>query len=315
MQVAALEILLRWTGHPPFRRAPYRNEPRLLDPDEALGWRNKPGRYVYPGYVAGAPPVRITIWGDGARATRAAQEKAGDVWLLLGDSWTFGSAISDEETYAWKVQERFPRVDVRNHGTRAFGTIQCVLMLERMLRNGLRPRGIVYAFFEHHQDRNVLTPEWREALDRGATLGTVAVPYASLAVDGGLKIHPPEEDAPWALRERSALVHFLEMRRREWTMSGRATARARVTELALSRLHDLAKRAGADLVVIDLGSSDEVLARYSAVLRREGLGMLDCRVPNLGDPGTLVPVDGHPSGATHSRFADCLARELEARIR
>lgn len=310
-QLVGLEALVRIAGDPPFRAAPYRGEPRLLEPDGSLGWRNKPGRYVYPGYTPGSPPIRILVWKDGARATRPTEDGGGDVLLLLGDSWTFGSAISDEETYAWKLQRMFPRLDVRNYGTRAFGTMQCMLLLERLLQSGLRPRWVVYGFFEHHQDRNVLTPEWREALDRGARLGTVAVPYASVGADGDLLLHAPEEDRPWPLREHSALVHFLERRYRAWEMAGRAADRRRVTDLVLSRLHRLSQSAGASFLAIDLASSDEVLDHYSAALYLAGSQMLDCRVPTLGDSGSIVAVDGHPNGATHSKFAGCLARGLE----
>ena len=53
--------------------------------------------------------------------------------MVLGCSFVQGWALSDEETFAWKLQERFVRARVLNFGTAGYGTTQSLLALERYL--------------------------------------------------------------------------------------------------------------------------------------------------------------------------------------
>ena len=88
-------------------------EPTMNEPDPVLGWRPRSGKYEYPGYVAGEPSIRLTFLEDGRRLSESPEltgqrgalaSGARPVILLLGGSYTLGWAISDEETYAWKLQ-------------------------------------------------------------------------------------------------------------------------------------------------------------------------------------------------------------------
>src|SRR5262249_26125678 len=68
-------------------------EPVLVEPEPVLGWGNRPGRYVCPGYSSDVESIAVTIWPDGRRATRAhAEGGARDGVVLLGDSLTMGWA-------------------------------------------------------------------------------------------------------------------------------------------------------------------------------------------------------------------------------
>src|SRR5262249_20828385 len=102
---AAVEGYLRATGYRPWRQLRDNTfEPILHDPDTELGWVLRPGHWRYGPYAPGGPRVEVTISSDRARRTQddgdplpAPRRRV----LLLGCSFTFGWAVSDDETWAW----------------------------------------------------------------------------------------------------------------------------------------------------------------------------------------------------------------------
>ena len=126
------------------------DEPTVHEPHPVLGWRARPGDHRIPPYSEGAPEIRFRIGPAGQRATSAAGEFAGkrDTVLFVGGSYTQGWAISDDETFAWKLQGRFRNAELINYGTSAYGTHQAALSLEgHLARDPRPPRGVVYGLF------------------------------------------------------------------------------------------------------------------------------------------------------------------------
>src|SRR4051812_5489250 len=76
--------------------------PQIFDADAELGWRLRPGSYR-----TFAGDKTVTILRDGSRATGSPEKPAPDL-ALLGCSYTLGWGLSDDETFAWKLHERFP---------------------------------------------------------------------------------------------------------------------------------------------------------------------------------------------------------------
>jgi hypothetical protein len=52
---------------------------------------------------------------------------------IFGCSLTFGMGLSDNETYAWKIQEHFKNYTVFNYGCPGYSLYQMLLLLERTL--------------------------------------------------------------------------------------------------------------------------------------------------------------------------------------
>ena len=77
----------------------------MHEPDPDLGWRSKEGRYVF-----GTSPIRHHILARSHARDRPAPVRADAAVVVLGCSFVEGWALSDEETFAWKLQERFARV-------------------------------------------------------------------------------------------------------------------------------------------------------------------------------------------------------------
>ena len=136
------EVVLRLNGFKPWVYAGSSDEPVMYGRDSVLGWRNRPGDYVMPPFAPGGSSIDVTYLADGRRATGPDDGRSGDDGdlIIVGGSYTQGWAISDRETYAWKLQLRYPKLRVRNHGTGGFGTYQSLLVLEEaVLLKGLQP--------------------------------------------------------------------------------------------------------------------------------------------------------------------------------
>jgi len=170
-------------------------------PDVVLGWTLVPGHYQMPAYVPGGARATVTIWDDRTRATSKVRKPRDTQVLLLGCSFTYGWAISDDETYAWKLQERLPEVEILDAATSAYGTYQSLLRLERHLAGAARPPAVVvYGLFGEHATRNVGDPRWIRVLSQMPDRGEVAVPYCQLDDRGDLACIEP------ALRDTLASV-------------------------------------------------------------------------------------------------------------
>ena len=208
------EIALRSSGHKPWKEFDgHLDMPRMHEPDPDLGWRSKEGRYVF-----GTTPIHMTFWPDHTRATAAAPVRADAAVVVLGCSFVQGWALSDEETFAWKLQERFARARVLNFGTAGYGTTQSLLALERYLEERKRTHGaaaakgpliVVYGFSDFHASRSIAEASWLKTLAQGSR-GQGATPYATLGGDGELQLHPPKTYPAWWLHRRLATVATLE---------------------------------------------------------------------------------------------------------
>src|SRR5947207_8726652 len=115
-------------------------------PDPVLGWRPIPGRYDREPYVPGGRAIHVTFRPDGARDSGGDHRAGKPDVLLVGCSFTMGAAVSDDETWAARLQELRPDVEIVNRGLGGYGTFQSLLLLEQLLaREGpSRPRRVLY---------------------------------------------------------------------------------------------------------------------------------------------------------------------------
>jgi lysophospholipase L1-like esterase len=75
--------------------------------------------------------------------------------VVLGDSFTFGLGVTDEETYCQRLEAALGDTEVINLGANGYGTDQQFLM---WLRHGVEfaPDLVILAFYLPNMDRNVL---------------------------------------------------------------------------------------------------------------------------------------------------------------
>jgi hypothetical protein len=115
LMLIGAEILLRVSGAKPWPILSA-SEPTLFEWDPVLGWKSKPGEFRHEPYSPQGHEIHYTILSDGSRATSANQEIDSYDLVFLGCSFTEGLAVSDEGTFAWKLQAKFPSLRIGNFG-------------------------------------------------------------------------------------------------------------------------------------------------------------------------------------------------------
>lgn len=308
------EILVRIVGNHPVLVEPRRHpgEPTTNLPDPVLGWRAKPGNYRYPGYTPEAPPITLTIWPDGARATGPRLVPRDRRVVLIGDSFTQGWAVSDDETFGWKLQARLPAVEIVNLGTPGYNGVQALLRLEEHLNH--RPQApdvVVYGLNDDQERRNVAEATWLGVLAISPNREMIRLPYALLASDGRLVLHPPEGFPLWPLREHFALVALLENATFKLATRGRPAQQRAVTERLLERMDRVVATRGGRFLVALLAGPLELATHYADYTRSAGLAFVDCRLHGGAYGEFIVAGEGHPNGRAHTLWSECLGRALD----
>ena len=311
---AGSEILLRASGHGSWRPLPIDPaQPVIYQPDSTLGWRHKEGEYRFPPFSPLGRTVRMRLGPDGGRSTGAGPGAGDGTMVIVGGSFTEGFAISDHETFAWKLQQRFPSVRVKNYGHGGYGTYQSLLMLERVLSQRPTPVMALYGLYEGHEIRNVATADWLRMLAMMLRRHTsISIPYATLRDDGVIVRHRPAPYPIWPLREYSAAVTFLQHGYARWVARRRTSQRAAVTEQLLLEMKSECEASGTDLVVLFLFMNPRNRARYSELLRSHDVAFADCARPLL--PAFQVPGDGHPNERLNAVWANCIAKVIGPRL-
>ena len=130
---------------------------RLLMFDPEIGAVANPSahaRRIYPA-VADRKTFAFDIYTDdrGARVDEPGLRSPERVdVLVVGDSFTWGYALANEQTYA-RLLSRELEASVSNFAMAAYGTTQSLQLLRR---NGdLSPKLVVYGIIAHHFERNV----------------------------------------------------------------------------------------------------------------------------------------------------------------
>ncbi|MGQ3299426.1 hypothetical protein [Reyranella sp.] len=129
----------------------------LLVFDPEIGGRANPdshARRIYPA-VRDRQTFAFDIYTDdrGARVDGPGRKSPEQVDILVvGDSFSWGYALANEETYARHLARDLD-TSVSNFAMAAYGTTQSVQMLRR--NADLSPKLIVYGIIAHHLERNV----------------------------------------------------------------------------------------------------------------------------------------------------------------
>jgi lysophospholipase L1-like esterase len=133
-------LRLFWTGYY------LKNPGGYARPSATLGWENKPSVTVDYGEPEFSTLVRHNAFGF--RSPEIPLEKPDGVCrvLVLGDSFTYGVGVENEETFVARIEELDPRLQVINAGVNGYGTAQELLTLtEKGLE--FEPDLVIVAFF------------------------------------------------------------------------------------------------------------------------------------------------------------------------
>lgn len=273
-------------------------------PDPELGWTNREG--VYDIAAPDRPPLHYTNWTGGRRATAESPAPAGDVrprWIVVGDSYAYGSGLGDADTFAWRVQRNHPELQVSNYGTPGYGAYQSYLSLYRALDNGAPGATVFYLFNGVHESRNVADPSWIRVAHPPAN--GVFFPYAEL-YNGALEDRRSSGDVIWSLSRTLRTVALAEQyyeTAKAWT---RVRNRRAVTQAILTRMQHAVELAGAKFTVILFDFQPQDRQAYREFLSSRGIAFLDCGRPELGGQSYRQP-DGRPNASLNELLAEWIA--------
>jgi hypothetical protein len=211
--------------------------------DATLGWRMKP-LYTAPGIRHDEAGFR------GVHALSGLPRRASI--LAIGDSFTYGLGVRDEETYG-ALLERAAGVEVINAGVNGYGIDQALLMWEEKGKK-LNPQVVVLGYFVDDFYRNGLSvrdgPKPRFVFDAATGRHDLLTPSQSLqqAIDA-------ETGSPvrWRLASAVGMARRKLGDRLGWVEEDRLMPLARTSRFLLARLNESVTAAGARLVVVFIG--------------------------------------------------------------
>ena len=119
------------------------------------GWALKPNLRDVP--VPGGKLLNSNSKGVRGRREHAGEKAPGTTRILvLGDSFTFGEDVGDDETYSHHLEQLLPGTEVINLGVHGYGHDQMLIYLrEEGIR--YRPDIVILGFLTGDMERNVLS--------------------------------------------------------------------------------------------------------------------------------------------------------------
>ncbi|MBQ7502434.1 hypothetical protein IJT93_06935 [bacterium] len=92
--------------------------------------------------------IQVTCWPNLMRRCRRDPDKKTDINVALIDaSWTFGTGVADENTFIYKLNERYPNVTFDNYGIGGFGPAQSLELLKHHVLKQKKYNLIVYDLY------------------------------------------------------------------------------------------------------------------------------------------------------------------------
>ena len=217
--------------------------------DPRRGWALKPN-------VKEARDADGTVVTSNSRGLRSKKEIAldkppgGQRLLLLGDSFTFGAQVDDDETFATGIETRLPGIEVLNLGVHGYGHDQMLLYLRD---EGVKysPDVVLIGFVGDDMLRNLL--EFRDFAKPRFTLEN------DLLIPHGVPVPSPDE----VLRDeplRSKLLDLVSILRAQaaWKSGANLNAAHEITTALLDAIAQTAQDAGATPVFAYFPTAREV---------------------------------------------------------
>lgn len=242
--------------------------------DDRYGYVQVPnavGQELIRGFTA-----TYTVDADGHRTMPSPASPRGTV-VFLGDSFTFGFAVEDDQTYPYVLAtEHWADLRIINAGVDGWGLTQCYLALTDMLARPPLPNAVILSIIPHDLRRSHL----RSPLVRGQRRRLEFIDGVFVSRD---LYDRRVRETPELLEEEARL------------------ARATIGAMAAAT-----REKGVAFGVILLDNDDGFPPDLIYALGRDGVATLD--LTRLGQ--TNFPYDMHPDPAGHRTIAAAIASSL-----
>jgi len=305
-----LELGLRLLGHAPFSPTLNRNL-KFIEADSLKGWIHVPGNYQFVVNHWG-DTMNFTINKERNRITKTnpMSDKSEKI-LLIGGSFIMGMGLNDEQTLGWKLQQKFPDIDIKNLGVGAYGTYQSLLVLKEQLKQSKKPKAIIYGLISHHRFRNIAQSDWlfSLAINEKRSNTEIILPY--VAVGANEKLIGKNENVrlpkvPFA--EKLAIGFVIQRAIHKIKRFGRADAADKVLELLLLEMQRLCKEANIPFYVNVLYSEKPFMLKLVSFFEQNDMAYIDCNVP-LNETN-IFRNDGHPKEIVNEEWAKRTSKRM-----
>lgn len=282
----------------------------FLKPDSLKGWVHIPGEYELP----------INKWGDTMNfvidskrervtKTRPIPEAAEEI-LLIGGSFTMGMGLDDDQTFAWKLQQEFPSVDIRNLGVGAYGTYQSLLVLREELMKSKKPKAVIYGFISHHRFRNVAQSDWLHSMGlvRKKPESDVELPFVFLEDNETLTPGKPFNLIQVPFSENLATSFMLQRAINKLSEREKMQKSGLVLELLLLEMQKLCEEHEVQFYVNVLYSENSLMSKMRSFFAQNNIEYIDCNIPLNGD--NTFKDDGHPKEVIQDEWTKRISQRL-----
>lgn len=265
------------------------SKPRLLfRPDPVLGWSLTPGHAVRVAFRDG---VVQRIGADGWRQVPGHSAATGPRLAVYGCSFTYGTGLSDEETYVARLQAALPEIRLLNRGIGGQGTVQNLLQFRRDIAAGAVDAAI-FAIISDHRFRNIPHPSrMRQYLSlEWSSLGVEHVPVLRRGGAGRPRIVYLPIWQP--VIARGGFEAFLPD---DWM----------ITDATLAALDMIREEAAAHQIPVGFALLDALAPAFNTAVRARCESCVDISVP-MDAAHTHRPHDRHPNAHANVLYAERL---------
>jgi len=268
-------------------------------------------------------PFRGKLVNSNSKGIRGTQEFA---WekpagvtriVVLGDSFTFGEEVGDDETYSHHLQALLPNSEVLNLGVHGYAHDQMLLYLKE---EGLKyhPDIVILGFMPDDMERNILS-------FRDYAKPHFAVREGRLELTTGPVPRPEEMLSAEKWRSKFGDLLVMARSRYEWRSGKTAAIRKELSAAILDEMKSAAEAAGARPAFAYLPVYGEIPRTDEGMTSRERAFFTYCKERGIASlyvqpafrakarAGAKFKTTGHWGPLEHMTAAEGLAAELAAK--
>jgi len=306
-----LELFIRFVlGDNPRNELDFdlKDQPISFIEDKILGWKPKPGEYIFKPWGESGRTTKLTNLDDGERLT-GHKNKENKI-VFIGGSLTQGWAVDDSSTFSWLLQKKFKNYKVKNYGVGGYGGVQSFLKLKNIFENQKNIKFVIYGFIPHHEVRNIASGSWIYLLNKGSrgTEGKLSLPYASIKKQK-LVIYKPKKYLKLPLGNNSALIAKIEKKILKLTSFRRSLQETKISKAIILSMKEITEENGSKFILLILNKiPEEKLVKYKKFFEEKSIEHINCYFPE-GDE-YRVEGEGHPNLIGHKFVSDCIYSQL-----
>ncbi len=289
-----------------------KNQPIPFVEDKEMGWKPKPGEYLFAPWSEEGKTTKLTILNDGSRLNDHEDYKKKEKIIFIGGSLTQGQAVNDNETFPWLLQKKIKSYKIKNYGVGGYGGTQSFLKLKSIFNEQTNIRLVLYGFIPHHEIRNIAAGSWMYLLNKNSRgiEGKLSLPYASLE-NGNIKIHKPKKYFELPLGNKSALVAKIEKRILKIDSFKRSLQKTEISKKIVLDMNKISKDNGAKFIFLFLNVNElpsKQFDTYDKFLKENNIEYIKCQFPK--GKNYTVKGEGHPNKDGHDSISNCIYNKL-----